>query len=279
MRNKFMFIWDNEIYLTNRRLKITGYIFEFSTYGRSIILGRKFRRKEKGEGKTDVVENRKKSMARAKRRLIDLVNSNVYQYTNEHGMIFNPMFLSLTFRENITDLDFANKEFTKFIKRFNYKITGLKNGYLKYVAVVEFQERGAIHYHMIYFNLPFIERVYDVLAELWTYGSRRLLPVERVQNVGFYLCKYFTKNISDERLTARKCYFTSRDLVKPKIYHFEESVNVIEKGLKLLLPDDVKPYHRSFDCDYLEHIDSDTYNLKKYPDLLKYINDEIKNYL
>jgi len=169
-------------------------------------------------------------------------------------------------------------EFTKFIKRFNYEITGLKTSYLKYVAVVQFQERGAIHYHMIYFNLPFIDRVYDVLAELWTYGSRKLLSVDRAQNVGYYLCKYFTKNISDERLKARKCYFTSRDLVRPTIINIEEAVNEIEKGLKILLPDDFKPYHRSFDCDYLKHIDSDSYNLKKYPDLLKCVNDEITNF-
>lgn len=281
MRNKNMHNWDNQLYFTNRRLKITGHIFEFATYSRGIMLGKRFSRikeeKDKEKEKADTLENRKKSMYRAKKRLIDLVNSNVYQYTDDHGRIFNPVFLSLTFRANIQDLNFANPEFTKFIKRFNYEITGLKTGYLKYVSVVEFQERGAIHYHMIYFNLPFIDRVYDVLADLWTHGSRRLLSVDRAQNVGLYLCKYFTKNILDNRLTARKCYFASRNLIKPTIINIEELVNVIEKKLKFLLPEDFKIYHRSFDCDYLEHVDIDSYNLKKYPDLLKCMKDDIIN--
>jgi hypothetical protein len=54
------------------------------------------------------------------------------------------MFTTLTFRENLHNIKEANYEFLKFIKRVKYKF-----GDFKYLAVIEFQDRGAIHYHMI----------------------------------------------------------------------------------------------------------------------------------
>jgi hypothetical protein len=48
--------------------------------------------------------------------------------------------------------------------RLNYHIGHA----LKYVSVVEFQKRGAVHYHAVFFNLPFI--VNDELAAIWSHG-------------------------------------------------------------------------------------------------------------
>ena len=98
------------------------------------------------------------------------------------------------------------------------------------------------------------------------------------QNVGLYISKYFSKNISDKRLKARKCYFVSKGLVKPTIINIEELVDMLEKCLRSLLPEDFKTFHKDFDCEYLSHVDIDIYNLKKYPDLLKYFKDEIDKY-
>ncbi|GAI10009.1 unnamed protein product, partial [marine sediment metagenome] len=41
-------------------------------------------------------------------------------------------------------MDITNREFKKFIQRLRYQY-----GDFKYMAVIEFQDRGAIHYHMI----------------------------------------------------------------------------------------------------------------------------------
>ena len=64
-------------------------------------------------------------------------------------------FMTLAFKENIQDIDFSNNEFTNFIRRLNYKLYGVKKAMLKYIAVWEKQKRGAIHYHIIFFDFPF----------------------------------------------------------------------------------------------------------------------------
>ena len=73
----------------------------------------------------------------------------------------------------------------------------------KYLAVVEFQKRGAIHYHMLS-DFGYIEQ--KELEKIWGNGFvwiRDLLTGNNgkpVDNVGAYLVKYMNKNIIDKRL-------------------------------------------------------------------------------
>lgn len=66
-------------------------------------------------------------------------------------------FVTLTFSENVESIDYANDEFRKFIQRLNYRLYSTKKASLKYLATWEKQKRGSIHYHVIFFNLPFIK--------------------------------------------------------------------------------------------------------------------------
>ncbi len=66
----------------------------------------------------DLPPSRERSLARAKKQLRRLINANAGQYGRE----FTTKFLTLTFKENITDPKEANYLFTKFIKRLNYKL-------------------------------------------------------------------------------------------------------------------------------------------------------------
>ena len=81
------------------------------------------------------------------------------------------MFLTLTFSDNITNISYAFREFSKYIQRLNYAL-GFN---LKYVAVPQFQERGAVHFHVILFNFPFISgfNVYDFFRDTWGLGKDR----------------------------------------------------------------------------------------------------------
>ena len=65
-------------------------------------------------------------MRAKKTKIIDLINSNAYQWVSRKGKIYKPIFLTLTFAKNIIDLDYANNEFKNFIKRLSYDIKGLK---------------------------------------------------------------------------------------------------------------------------------------------------------
>ena len=121
-------------------------------------------------------------------------------------------------------MDFANSEFKKFIKSLKYHYSDFK-----YLAVVEFQKRGAIHYHMLS-NFGYIEQ--SDLEKIWDNGFvwiRDLLTANKgspVDNVGAYIVKYMNKNIIDRRLMGKKSYFTSKNLKRPEIIY--EDSNLID---------------------------------------------------
>ena len=85
-------------------------------------------------------------------------------------------FLTLTFRENIQDITITNKEFKYFIQRLNYYLYQTKVQTLKYIATWEKQKRGAIHYHVIFFDFPFVAK--EKLQDLWTYGFIKINRID-----------------------------------------------------------------------------------------------------
>lgn len=142
-------------------------------------------------------------------------------------------FLTLTFKENVTDIKACNLEFKNFIKRlkYNYKLKELK-----YIAVIEFQKRGAIHYHVM-LNIPYIPQ--KDLQELWRNGFIFINKIDNVDNLGAYLVKYMTKDTEDVRLQGEKAFFCSRNLIKPievsDISYpdlFESHKMILEKAIK-----------------------------------------------
>ncbi|MCO5447803.1 Rep protein [Enterococcus faecalis] len=125
-------------------------------------------------------------------------------------------FLTLTFKENIQEIDYANNEFKKFIKRLNYYIYHNKKAYLKYLATWEKQKRGAIHYHIILFNFPYIS--FQQLTLIWGHGYLLInkIDVDSIENRGRYVSKYFDKELEFKE-HKKKAFFSSRNLKKPKI--------------------------------------------------------------
>jgi len=114
-------------------------------------------------------------------------------------------FVTLTFAENITNVDVANYEFKKFIERLKYKY-----GEIKYISVVEFQRRGAVHYHLI-INLPYVKA--SQLESIWNNGFIKVNRIRHCDNVGAYVSKYLTKE-SCNLLFCKKKFFRSVNLEK-----------------------------------------------------------------
>lgn len=160
----------------------------------------------------DVKSDRKNNAKKKRWEFIRVVNMNFTEHSK---------FITLTFAENVTDLDQAHHEFDKFMKRLRKKIKRP----IKYAAVVEFQKRGAIHYHMIS-DLPYIPK--QELAETWRQGFVRINDIQHVDNVGAYLSKYMTKENGDLRLRGRKSYFTSQGLERPLILRGEDADPILE---------------------------------------------------
>lgn len=141
-------------------------------------------------------------------------------------------FITLTFKENITDIVKANKIFGSWVSN----IRKLKKDF-KYIAVPEFQKRGAVHYHVLS-NLGKEDKEiifkqliktgkavkYDDLYDVkyWSKGFARVDFIKKdYKKIYGYICKYMTKDI-DNKLFGKHRYFNSQNLIKP----FEEYLDL-----------------------------------------------------
>jgi len=135
-----------------------------------------------------------------------------------------PKFITYTFAENITDIDIALRRWSSYQKTMRRRF-----GKLKYVSVVEFQKRGAVHFHVLYFNLPYVPRLKEVIAKTWDVGFTQVKAIRSVRSLASYVSKYMTKDI-DPRLNGRKAYFTSKNLVRPFTIRGEEKVDQMTRS-------------------------------------------------
>ena len=219
------------------KVVISGDILEFYNYSVPILEG--YIEKKKGSsGRQAIADekdkkiNREKVLSRARRDLRRLINTNIRDISK---------FMTLTFADNIQDFDVANYEFKKFIQRLSYEL----HTKVEYVCVPEFQKRGAIHYHVLMFNVPYIAS--KRLRELWGQGFIRINKIDSVTNVGAYICKYMQKDFdTDDRLMGKKCYFSSRKLEKPVVIKDKDLVKSVEDSMQSQLP----TYENTFKNDY-----------------------------
>jgi hypothetical protein len=160
---------------------------------------------ETGEMIPKKLESRARSNIRARNTIRRLALSN---FSNKSK------FLTLTFRENIDDFDRANKMFKAFVRKMKKE----QNDF-KYLAVIEFQERGSIHYHMLC-NMKYMRA--NKIREHWhsvvgkDNGNIDIQRITHVDNIGAYVVKYMTKSDADERLIGKKMYQRSRGMDEPK---------------------------------------------------------------
>ena len=155
-------------------------------------------------------------------------------------------FITLTFKENITNIVYANKIFNAWVSN----VRKLKKDF-KYIAVPEFQKRGAVHYHILSnlgkedtnIIIPQKERT-EKTKDLTTlfdvkYWSRGFARVDFIKGdykkIYSYICKYMTKDI-DDKLFGKHRYFNSQNLNKPReefldlsnerdLKHFNDIIN------------------------------------------------------
>lgn len=123
-------------------------------------------------------------------------------------------FLTLTVKENITDVKEFRRMFTTFLQAMK------RNGFdLDYLYVLERQKRGAIHAHCVIFNDEKIPL--KILKKCWHYGRSEIKILnglkyksdERIADVGAYVCKYITKESVTE--WGSRTYNCSKGLKRP----------------------------------------------------------------
>lgn len=151
------------------------------------------------------------SLARTRISIFRLIHCNL----NNHGN-YKPTFLTLTYATNQTNRKICTRDLRLFHMRLNYAL----NTKLKYIAIPEFQQRGAVHYHIVYFNLPFTP--FSHLHNLWSKGNIKIEALQKVSNIPGYISKYITKDSIDSRHAGHRLLITSRSLLRPIVIYNQD---------------------------------------------------------
>lgn len=144
---------------------------------------------------------------RARRQFYRLVRANCAH---------KPTFLLTCTMLSVCSLSVAYTLFTRFMVRLR------RLGYsFEYVAVPEFQKRGAVHFHCLVFcsgsfsDLLVNERYSRRIQRQWGFGFLDVMATDGSPKLAGYLAKYLTKTMSDSRVQFKKSYCSSRGLVRP----------------------------------------------------------------
>jgi hypothetical protein len=167
-------------------------------------------------------------------------------------------FVTLTFKKNEIDVKQANYQFQNFIKRLKYWNSQQS---FKYLAVIEFQSRGAVHYHMIA-DLDFVPA--KMLQTLWGQGFIKINDISHVDNVGAYVVKYMNKNTDDERLQGLKAYNCSLGLERPvELRSWELEDRQAVEDVSLSLKKEMPVYSSQYTSENTGEILYQQYNFKR----------------
>lgn len=138
-----------------------------------------------------------KNLHRARTKIRRYIWANINKYSK---------FVTFTYAENQKDIKtffYDWKQFAKRMKRKGYE--------LKYLYVLEYQQRGAIHAHCVIFNEEYIP--IEVIQSAWGKGHVDINSIRSVKNMGAYVCKYLTKETMAEYNS--KSYHISKGINKP----------------------------------------------------------------
>lgn len=156
-------------------------------------------------------EKRKDNARRTSMVFRRLVSANL-------GQSSCPLLVSLTYAENFTEIGLAHKDFNSFARSVRDQF----GKGVSYVAVPEFQKRGAIHFHALFWGLDSselakTERRTRLVARLWGKGFVDLVATDGDYKIAGYLAKYMAKTFCDSRLQSKKAYIASRNIKRPVV--------------------------------------------------------------
>lgn len=133
------------------------------------------------ENRAQAINDVRKSLG----RLRDYINTNVTD-------VSKCKWVTLTYRENMTDTKKLYLDFDKFNKRMKYYLS--KQGFkYEYIVAMEPQGRGAWHAHMLMIfdkKPPYIDND-TVMSKLWGHGYTKTKKLDgNIDNLGAYLTAY-----------------------------------------------------------------------------------------
>ena len=166
-----------------------------------------------------------KNVIRSKIKLQRLVKCNSNDFKT---------FITLTFKDNITDLSIAYNRFRDFIKR-----TGKLQKNFRWVCVPEFQKSGRVHYHLITnIDLSNTDLIYEQVENDAIYYHiktwSQIIRNKKIDTLGFdsvelikdkdgndtkkicgYISKYMSKSYIEDCFYNKNRYYSSQNLIQP----------------------------------------------------------------
>jgi len=158
----------------------------------------------------EIFTKRADNIIQTKRSFRRLVSANL---SNE-----KPLLITFTYKENMKDIVLGWNDYRKFIQAMRYKY----GENFKYIATPEFQERGAVHFHVLFWGLPSEinptnERNSRTLANIWKKGFIDMKKTDGREELAGYLAKYMAKAFTDTRLKNQKAYVSSKNIKRPEV--------------------------------------------------------------
>lgn len=193
------------------------------------------------------------SLRKTFKRLRYLINGNFKGAKNE-------LFITLTYRENMMDRERLYIDFKNFMKRLRYTLK-LKSGDLDYLSVVEPQERGAWHMHVLLrFNAE--KSVFlpsKTLEDAWGHGFVKIQRLEGVDNIGAYLTAYLAdievpetvdtmeelKNLMGKEIVSKKVGEEEKKFVKGgRLWRYPSGMNLYRSSRGIVEPERVEMLYK-----------------------------------
>lgn len=161
-----------------------------------------------------------RNISRARSAFFRLVQANL-------GPDSRPAFVTLTMRE-ITTIREGWRAYTRFADKWRRSTKAR----ISIIAVPEFQERGAVHFHLLVWGLYDAEidteRSTRSIAKLWGHGFVDVRRSDGSPKIAAYLAKYMFKAMYDQRLAGSKSYSASRFLLRPVHLRSRTAVALVE---------------------------------------------------
>lgn len=214
----------------------------------------------------------KDSLRKTFKRIRQLINANCVDAKKIH-------WVTLTYRENMTDTKQLYLDFDKFLKRFKYYCK--KQGWIapEYICVIEPQKRGAWHCHVLFIwqnKAPYIANN-AVFAPMWSHGFTKIqaLPVD-CDNIGAYLSAYLVNipvDADGDNTTTKKAIIKGGrlSLYPVGLNIVRHSKNIKQADSELVALDEVEKEKASagtltFKCSYaiLDENGNERYITKSY---------------
>lgn len=206
-------------------------------------------------------ENRQQnynSLRQTFKKLRYLINANFVGSANE-------LHVTLTYKENMTDTKRLYSDFKRFMTRLKRHFK--EKSTIDYISVVEPQERGAWHCHVL-LRFNDIDKVFlsnNLVRKLWEQGTIvKTKPLNNIDNIGAYLSAYLadvelTDDIDNNTVVNALC--EEREVVSKVVEGKEKKF--IKGGRLHMYPPGMNLYRKSKGIVEPERKETKFKNIKK----------------